>query len=88
MEELTDGGQVVGTGAPIPPSDYAPLGIVTVTQSYTSLLNAFTGSAGLVSLKGWESGRKRSVPYLYRGPLLTSHRGHEGRLVGRLCRHA
>jgi hypothetical protein len=50
--------QVVGNGAPLPPSGYTPLGTVTITQSYTALLNAFTGSAGLSSLNGWESGRE------------------------------
>jgi glycosidase len=50
--------EVVGSGAPIPPNDYSPLGTVTITQSYTALMNGFTGSAGLTSLNGWEKGRK------------------------------
>jgi hypothetical protein len=66
--------QVVGNGSPLPPSGYTSLGTVTITQSYTSMLNAFTTNAGLVSLNGWENGRKL-LPTHPANHTLIRHRG-------------
>ncbi|KAI0339158.1 glycoside hydrolase family 13 protein [Trametopsis cervina] len=47
--------EVIGGGQPIPPSDYTPLGTVTISDSFAKIEAAFTG-AGLTSLENWESG--------------------------------
>jgi hypothetical protein len=46
--------QVVGTGPPIPPSDYVSIGSVILSDSYAVLQTAFN-SGDLTKLNGWEA---------------------------------
>jgi hypothetical protein len=51
------------------------------------MLNAFTTNAGLVSLNGWENGRKL-LPTHPANHTLIRHRGRRFQRRCRLCRHA
>jgi hypothetical protein len=50
--------EVVGEGAPIPPSDYTSLGSVVISKSYEVVKKAFNAQTALSSLKNWESNSK------------------------------